>query len=81
MAHKLKMKEFVDFNSRYSVKSQCMGKYSIINMINKKVLGPITTCLQSKVLGVVTKMDKERLHPHFVKMWDGHFEDSGRLDG
>ncbi len=26
-----KMKEFVDFNSRHSVKSQCIGKYSIIN--------------------------------------------------
>ncbi len=49
MAHK--MKEFVDFNSRILVKSQCMGKYSIINMINKKVLGHITTCLQSKVWG------------------------------
>ncbi len=46
-----KMKEFVDFNSRNSVKSQCMGKYSIINTINKKVLGHITTCLQSKVWG------------------------------
>ncbi len=46
-----KMKEFVDFNSRNSVKSQCMGKYFIINTINKKVLGHITTCLQSKVLG------------------------------
>ncbi len=48
VAHK--MKEFVDFNSRNSVKSQCMDKHSIINMINKKVLGHITTCLQSKVL-------------------------------
>ncbi len=46
-----KMKEFIDFNNRYSVKSQCMGKYSIINMTNKKVLGHITTCLQSKVWG------------------------------
>ncbi len=46
-----KMKEFVDFNSRNSVKSQCMGKYSIINTINKKVLGHLTTCLQSKVWG------------------------------
>ncbi len=45
------MKEFVDFNSRNSVKSQCMGKYSIINTINKKVVGHITTCLQSKVWG------------------------------
>ncbi len=45
------MKEFVDFNSRNSVKSKCMGKYSIINTINKKVLGHITTCLQSKVWG------------------------------
>ncbi len=46
-----KMKEFVDFNSRNSIKSQCMIKYSIINMINKKVLGHITTCLQSTVWG------------------------------
>ncbi len=49
MVHK--MKEFDDFNSRNSVKSQCMGKYSIINTINNKVLGHITTCLQSKVWG------------------------------
>ncbi len=49
VAHK--RKEFVDFNSRNLVKSQCMGKYSIINTINKKVLGYITTCLQSKVWG------------------------------
>ncbi len=48
-----KMKEYVDLNSRNSVKSQCMGKYSIINMTNKKVLGHITTCLQSKVWGYV----------------------------
>ncbi len=41
-----KMKEFVDFNSRNSFKSQCIGKYSIINTINKKVLGHITICLQ-----------------------------------
>ncbi len=47
VAHK--MKEFVDFNSRNSVKSQCMGKYSNVNTINKKVLGHITICLQSKV--------------------------------
>ncbi len=47
------MKEFVDFNSRNSVKSQCMGNYSINNMINNKVLGHITTCLQSKVWGYV----------------------------
>ncbi len=46
-----KVKEFVDFNTRNLVKSQCIGKYSIINMINKKVLGHITTCLQSKVWG------------------------------
>ncbi len=47
-----KMKEFVDFNSRHSVKSQCIGKYSIINKKKiKKVLGHITTCLQSKVWG------------------------------
>ncbi len=45
------MKEFVDFNSRNSVKSQCMDKHSIINTINKKVLGHITTCLQSNVWG------------------------------
>ncbi len=43
---------FVDFNSRNLAKSQCMGKYSIINMINKKVLGHITTCLQSKGWGL-----------------------------
>ncbi len=49
VAHK--MMEFVDFNSRNSVKSQCMGKYSIINTINKKVHGHITTCLQSKFGG------------------------------
>ncbi len=49
VAHK--MKEFVHFNSRNSVKSQCMDKYCIINMINKKVLGHITTSLQSKVWG------------------------------
>ncbi len=49
VAHK--MKEFLDFTNRNSVKSQCMGKYSIINTINKKVLGHITTCLQSKVWG------------------------------
>ncbi len=43
------MKEFFNFNSRNSVKFECMGKYSIINMINKKVLGHITICLQSNV--------------------------------
>ncbi len=46
-----KTKEFVDFNSRNLIKSQCMGKYSIINTINKKIHGHITTCLQSKVWG------------------------------
>ncbi len=46
-----KMKEFVDFNSTNSVKSQCMGKYSIVNRINKKLLDHITTCLQSNVWG------------------------------
>ncbi len=49
VAHKIK--EFVDFNIRNLVKSQCMGKNSIINTINKKVLGHITTYLQSKVWG------------------------------
>ncbi len=53
VAHK--MKQFVYFNSRNLVKSQCMGKYSIINMINKKVLGHITTCLQSNILGWVLR--------------------------
>ncbi len=79
VAHK--MKEFVDFNSRNSVKSQCMGKYAIINMINKKVLGYITTCLQSKVWGMGAMMDRGRLHPHFIKMGDGCFKDSGPFDG
>ncbi len=46
------MKEFVDFNSRNSVKYQCMGKYSIINTINKKILDYITTCLQSKGMSI-----------------------------
>ncbi len=64
VAHK--MKEFVDFNSRIFFKSQCMDKYSIINTINKKVLGHISTCLQSKVWGC--------LHPHFFKMGDRHFD-------
>ncbi len=53
VAHK--MKEFVDFYSRNSVKSQCLGKYSIITTINKKILAHITTCLQSKVWGWVLR--------------------------
>ncbi len=72
------MKEIVDFNSRNLVKSRCMDKYSIINTINKKVLGHITHYLFAiKSLGVGTMMDRERLHPHFVKMGNGRFENSG----
>ncbi len=65
------MMEFVDFNSRNSVKSQCMGKYSIINTINKKVLNHITIYLQSKVWWMGAMMDSGRLHEHFIKMGDG----------
>ncbi len=76
VAHK--MKEFVDFKTRNSVKSQCMGKYSIINTINKKVLGHMFAI---KSLGVGAMIDRGHLHPHFVKMGDGRFEDSGLFDG
>ncbi len=75
-----KMKEFVDFNSRNLVKSPCMGKYSIINMINKKVLSHITTCLQSKVWG--EHYDEQGAFTStFRQMGDGRFEDSEPFDG
>ncbi len=69
------MKEFVDFNCRNSVISQCMGKYSIINTINNKLLGHITTCLQSKVwgLGAFTSI--------FRQNGGRRFKDSGPFNG
>ncbi len=78
MAHK--MKDFVNFNSRNSVKSQCMGKYSIINMINKKALGHINTCLQSNVWGWMLRWTGG-VYIHISSKWGmGIFVDNGPVD-
>ncbi len=74
------MKEFVDFNSKTLVKSQCMGNYSIINMINKNTW-PYHHLFAIKSLRMGTITDNGCLHPHFIKMGDGHFADSGPFDG
>ncbi len=71
---------FFYFNSRNSVKSQSMGKYSTINTINKEVLGHITTCLQSKVWGWALRWTGG-VYIHISSKWGMGVLKRGPFDG